>query len=179
MKYNQEALALQKMLKKEGFYHGKLDGFWGAKSKKAHRFYQEANGLLVQPKNSITTLREHRCGFTSDMAKLIAFAIKQGFECAADDVKSNEDCRVHMRGSQHYKGLAIDLLLYKDGKYLTKTEDHTALGEYWESLSSYNRWGGRYHDGNHYERLEHLWQENSKVPKKMSKPNAKTIKKAD
>jgi hypothetical protein len=176
MKYNEEALELQKTLKKAGFYFGKLDGFWGAKSKKAHRLYQESKGLLAQPENPITTLREHRCSFTTHMSKLITFAEKQGFECAADDVKSNEDCRVHMRESQHYKGLAIDLLLYKDGNYLTRTEDHTTLGKYWESLSPYNRWGGRYHDGNHYERLEYLWQENAEPKKAAAKPQSVTKK---
>ena len=54
--------------------------------------------------------------------------------------------------SAHKQRLAIDLNLWKDGKYLTKTEDYAALGEYWESLGG--TWGGRFStgsgDGNHF-----------------------------
>jgi len=46
------------------------------------------------------------------------------------------------------KRLAIDLNLFKDGEYLTDTEDHRFLGEFWESLGG--TWGGRWDDGNHY-----------------------------
>lgn len=54
--------------------------------------------------------------------------------------------------SLHTILLAIDLELYKNGKYLTKTEDHRELGDYWESIGG--TWGGRWNDGNHYS-LEH------------------------
>ena len=50
--------------------------------------------------------------------------------------------------SAHKQRLAIDLNLFKNGKFLQTTEDHTALGEYWESLGG--AWGGRFNDGNHY-----------------------------
>jgi hypothetical protein len=52
--------------------------------------------------------------------------------------------------SLHKQKLAIDLNLFKDGKYLQKTEDHRPLGEYWESLHDLCSWGGRFNDGNHY-----------------------------
>ena len=54
--------------------------------------------------------------------------------------------------SNHKVRLAIDFNLFKDGKYLTATEDHRPLGEYWESIGG--AWGGRFNDGNHYS-LEH------------------------
>ncbi len=163
IQYNEDALKRQKELQKAGFYFGKLDGLWGAKSKQAERMYLQSIGKLVQPEEKPMKLRDHRCAFTADMARLIQFANENGFECAGDDLKSREACGVHMSGSQHFKGLAIDLLLYKKGRYLTRTKDHAACGEFWESLSPYNRWGGRYSDGNHYERLEYLWQENAKA----------------
>lgn len=50
--------------------------------------------------------------------------------------------------SNHKVRLAIDFNLFKDGKYLTATEDHKPLGEYWESIGG--SWGGRFNDGNHY-----------------------------
>lgn len=54
--------------------------------------------------------------------------------------------------SAHKQRLAIDLNLFKDGKFLSTSEDHKPLGEYWESLGG--SWGGRFQDGNHYS-LEH------------------------
>ena len=54
----------------------------------------------------------------------------------------------HMPNSLHYIGLAADLNLFKDGTYLTKTEDHKPLGELWELWGG--SWGGRFNDGNHY-----------------------------
>lgn len=58
----------------------------------------------------------------------------------------------HMPNSCHYYKLAADLNLFKDGRYLTKTEDHKPFGEYWESLGG--AWGGHFGDANHYS-LEH------------------------
>lgn len=54
--------------------------------------------------------------------------------------------------SGHKQRLAIDLNLFRDGTYLTQTEDHRPLGEWWESQGG--TWGGRFNDGNHYS-LEH------------------------
>lgn len=55
--------------------------------------------------------------------------------------------------SAHKQKLAMDLNLFKDGRYLDTTEDHRILGEKWESMGG--TWGGRFNDGNHYS-LEHL-----------------------
>ncbi len=51
----------------------------------------------------------------------------------------------------HYK-LAVDLNLFKEGKYLTPTEAHRIFGIFWEAMGG--TWGGRFNDGNHYS-LEH------------------------
>ena len=56
------------------------------------------------------------------------------------------------RWSNHKVRLALDLNLFKDGRYLSATSDHEPLGEYWESIGG--AWGGRFDDGNHYS-LEH------------------------
>jgi hypothetical protein len=50
--------------------------------------------------------------------------------------------------SFHKLRLAIDLNLFKDGKFLEGTEHHKELGEWWESIGG--SWGGRFNDGNHY-----------------------------
>ncbi len=52
--------------------------------------------------------------------------------------------------SAHKNRLAIDLNLFRDGEYLSATEDHRPLGEWWERQHELCRWGGRFDDGNHY-----------------------------
>lgn len=58
------------------------------------------------------------------------------------------------KNSCHKLRLAIDLNLFKEGKFLGATEDHRILGEWWEQQHSLCRWGGKFNDGNHYS-LEH------------------------
>lgn len=59
--------------------------------------------------------------------------------------------------SYHLEGLAFDAVfdLFIEGfwEYQKSTVAYLDLGLYWESLSPNNRWGGRYSDGNHFERL--------------------------
>jgi len=64
----------------------------------------------------------------------------------------------HMKNSLHYDGLAMDIDLFKDGKYLTRTEDHQQFGEWWELLHPDCRWGGRFADGNHYA-ITYQWRQ--------------------
>lgn len=94
------------------------------------------------------------------LARLITRAYELGFEVTLGD--AYRDPRLHgavgvklgygHSKSAHKQRLALDLNLFKDGKYLTSTEDHKPLGEFWESLGG--SWGGRFDDGNHYS-LEH------------------------
>lgn len=59
--------------------------------------------------------------------------------------------------SLHQLRLAIDLNIYKKGKWLSLTSDFENAGEYWESLSTSDYtccWGGRFNDGNHFS-IEH------------------------
>lgn len=83
------------------------------------------------------------------VSQLIMFAYASGYEITLGDAYAKTG---HMHGSLHYVRLAIDLNLFKDGKYLTETKDHETLGMFWESLGG--SWGGRFNDGNHYS-LEH------------------------
>ena len=85
--------------------------------------------------------------FTLMVSKLIQWAYDNGYELTLGDAWAKSG---HVAGSFHYKRLAIDLNLFKFGTYLTKTEDHKPLGEYWESIGG--SWGGRFKrkDGNHY-----------------------------
>ncbi len=54
--------------------------------------------------------------------------------------------------SGHKQRLAIDLNLFRDGAFLSSTEAHTPLGEWWERQGEGFAWGGRFAtpDGNHY-----------------------------
>ena len=102
------------------------------------------------------SLRERQSEFASKVPMLINKALELGYEVTLGD--AYRDPRVHgsfgeRKGygeskSFHKLRLAIDINLYKEGKYLTKTEDHKVLGEYWESLGG--SWGGKWQDGNHY-----------------------------
>ena len=74
-----------------------------------------------------------------------------------------KDCPVGHKDSNHKRKLAIDIDLFeiytnalgkKEALYLTDTEDHRKLGEFWEMLHPLCRWGGHWGDGNHYS-IEH------------------------
>lgn len=93
--------------------------------------------------------------FTRDLGLLLVWYYGRGYRIRMGDVWAKEG---HKDNSQHYKKLAADLNLFMGGEYLTETSDHEAGGKYWESLDPKNRWGGRYEDGNHYERMEDGWQ---------------------
>lgn len=96
------------------------------------------------------TLRQKQSKFAFMVTSLIQYAYIRGYEVTLGDA-SRMDRRGHIRNSRHYKRLAIDLNLFFNGVYLTKTEDHLFLGQFWESIGG--RWGGRFSkpDGNHYE----------------------------
>lgn len=106
------------------------------------------------------TLRQKQSRFVRMVAQLIDKAHELGYELTFGD--AYRDPRVHGEQgvkksysegrSAHKHRLAIDLNLFKDGKFLANTSDHTPLGVYWESLGG--TWGGRFNDGNHYS-LEH------------------------
>mgnify|MGYP001202683107 CR=1 FL=1 len=102
------------------------------------------------------TLGAKQRAFAKMVPRLIDKAHELGFEVTLGD--AYRDPRVfgpigERKGygesrSAHKQRLAVDLNLFRDGKYLTETEDHRPLGEWWESQGG--TWGGRFSDGNHY-----------------------------
>ncbi len=93
------------------------------------------------------TLRQKQSIFAKMVPLLILFAYELGYEVTIGDVWAYGG---HKKGSFHYKKLAIDLNLFKNGRFLRSTKAHQPLGEFWESLSPDASWGGHWNDGNHY-----------------------------
>lgn len=99
--------------------------------------------------------------FTECVAKLIEYALGSGYTIRLGEVQ--RDPRVAalnaakgtgISSSLHIDKLAVDAQLFKNGVYLTRTEDYAALGAYWKSLHPLACWGGDFKgvqpDGNHF-----------------------------
>jgi len=95
------------------------------------------------------SLRKKQSEFARNVPRLIDKAYELGYEVTFGDAYRDPRAPYGSKSSRHRIRLAIDLNLFKDGKYLTKTSDHAELGLYWESLGGI--WGGNFNDGNHYE----------------------------
>jgi hypothetical protein len=93
------------------------------------------------------TERENQSKFVRMIADLILFAYDQGYELTFGDAWAKTG---HAPNSFHYRRLAIDLNLFKDGAWLQDTESFKPLGEYWKAQGG--TWGGDFKkaDGNHF-----------------------------
>lgn len=106
------------------------------------------------------SLRALQSQFAALVPRLIDKAIALGNEVTLGD--AFRDSRVFgplgfkqgygHPSSAHKQRMAIDLNLFKDGVFLSDTEAHRELGEWWEKQHPQARWGGRFKtpDGNHY-----------------------------
>ena len=106
------------------------------------------------------TLRGKQSFFAVLVAQLIQYATGLGYEVTFGEAyrSPEEAARLAKLGkgiaaSLHTSRLAIDLNLFRNGVYLSSTEAHRPLGEWWERQHPMCRWGGRFKraDGNHYE----------------------------
>lgn len=94
------------------------------------------------------TLRQKQSDFAKKVALLILFAYEKGYEITFGDAWAKTG---HSSNSLHYDRSAIDINLFKGGRWLQETSDFQELGEFWESLHHYCKWGGRLaNDGNHF-----------------------------
>ena len=113
----------------------------------------------------LLTLGRKQRLFARLVAELILKAYELGYEVTLDwAYRPPEVAAMYaaqgkgIRTSLHTSRLAIDLNLFQDGAYLSATEDHRPLGEWWEQQHELCRWGGRFKDangdpkpdGNHY-----------------------------
>ena len=95
------------------------------------------------------TIVKNQQEFASKVPRLIDKAIEFGFQVTLGDAFKDKRCGYGSSKSKHNRRLAIDLNLFQGGVYLTTTEAHRPLGEWWESIGGI--WGGGWDDGNHYE----------------------------
>lgn len=94
------------------------------------------------------TLRQQQSKFAFMVAELLLKAKSLGFEVTLGDAYRDPRCPYGSEVSFHHKRLAIDINLFKDGRFLSSTKAHEPLGTWWESIGG--TWGGRFSDGNHY-----------------------------
>lgn len=106
------------------------------------------------------TLREQRSLFARLLPRLLDYIHQNGYDVTIGEVvrsreqaKANAASGVGISNSLHIVGLAVDLNLFKEGRYLTDSRDHKFAGEFWKTLHPLARWGGDFKskpDGNHY-----------------------------
>jgi hypothetical protein len=107
------------------------------------------------------SLREKQSLFATAVAHLILQANELGYAVTLGEAwRSREEAhRLAIEGkgiknSLHTVRLAIDLNLFRNGEFLTESDDYKPLGLWWEA-QSYDPdvrccWGGRFYDGNHF-----------------------------
>jgi hypothetical protein len=104
----------------------------------------------------MTRLQEE---FAQSVARLIKKASELGYGVTFGEVwRSPEQAALNaakgsgISNSLHTERLAIDLNLFKDGRYITDGEGHAELGAWWKSLGPMYRHGGDFkkRDHNHY-----------------------------
>lgn len=62
---------------------------------------------------------------------------------------------IGIANSVHCNGLAVDILIMKDGQISNDPEYYTLLGEWWEKQFPAAAWGGRFNDMGHF---SHAWR---------------------
>lgn len=108
------------------------------------------------------TLRENQEAFLNDFAKLVLWCFENGYTATeGEGYRTPEQAKLNAAKSKgivnslHCDRLAHDINLFKGGVYISDSDGHRPVGEYWKSLDPANRWGGdfkRLKDGNHYSR---------------------------
>lgn len=116
-------------------------------------------------------LSEKQQIFAVNVAKLILYINEKGYSCTGGEWwRTPEMAAIYakrgtgIKRSRHCDRMAIDLLVFKEGVWLTDTESYRPFGVYWRSLNTLNRWGGDWDgdgkvdpgdkDGNHFEMKE-------------------------
>jgi hypothetical protein len=111
-------------------------------------------------------LINHQFAFIRDIAKLYNFVENSGDMCTLGwGFRTTEMQALFVKtglsktmNSNHPKRLAQDLNFFVKGVLTYKKEDLQRYGDYWESLSPENRWGGNFKDskGEPFEDTDHF-----------------------
>lgn len=105
------------------------------------------------------TLRQKQSRFCRQAARLILKAFELGYEVTFGETeRTREQAALNaasgagILNSLHPERLAIDLNLFKEGRYIEDEEGHRELGAWWKTFGPEYRWGGdfRKKDFNHY-----------------------------
>lgn len=105
------------------------------------------------------TLGQHQQAFSRDLAKLLIKGFELGYEARIGEVlRTPEQQAIYVQtgrsntmNSLHLKKCAADIHWFdQQGRLCYPAE----LGQFWESLSSINKWGGNWNfkDEPHYQR---------------------------
>lgn len=116
-----------------------------------------------KPREIKMSLRTEQELFLLDFIKLIPFANSLGFTVTSGELlRPLEMQEIYVKtgrsktmDSKHIKKLAGDLNFFLLGEYVTKKEVLQEIGDFWESLSPKNSWGGNWNsfkDTPHFER---------------------------
>lgn len=105
---------------------------------------------------------QEQAAFLRDACHLIQFATSQGFDVTGGELfRTAEQQEIYVKtgrsktmNSNHLKRCAIDLNFFKNGKLVYDVPVLKPIGDYWESLSPKNSWGGNwgFKDVPHFER---------------------------
>lgn len=97
--------------------------------------------------------------FAQSVALLIQKAAELGFGVTfgeayrtPEQAARNAATGAGISNSLHIDRLAIDINLFKNGRYITDDEGHRDLGHWWKLMHAKHRWGGDFtkKDFNHY-----------------------------
>lgn len=97
------------------------------------------------------SLLDEQFAFVGDVLKLIKKALEMGYDISFGEVQRPLEMqtlyvqtgRSKTMDSEHVRRCAIDLNIFK-ARRLCSRDEIKPLGDYWESLSPKNRWGGNW-----------------------------------
>lgn len=110
------------------------------------------------------SLRQEQSAFAADIAKLLVWAMNRGFFVTFGEAqRTPEQQAIYLKtgrtktlDSYHLKRLAFDLFFFSpEGNLFASKREMQEIGDYWESLSDKNSWGGNwssFKDVPHFER---------------------------
>jgi hypothetical protein len=98
------------------------------------------------------SLAAEQAAFLLDACELIQYATKRGFQVTGGELtRPVEMQQIYVRtgrsrtmNSPHLRRLALDLNFILNGQLCYDYKTLEPIGQYWESLSPKNRWGGNF-----------------------------------